>query len=264
MRSLHATSHVTGESQASPEPSPCIWSIAGGKGGVGKTALASNLGVALARRGKRCVLVDLDLGGANLHTVLGVPTPTRTLSHFLKREVEELSDICQPTSTPNLTLISGAQSFLDIANLKHAQKERLIRHISTLDADHVILDVSAGSAYNALDFFLVGQHRILTVVPEVLALSDRLVLWAAATPAIAVWCYLFDGVYVGAMRSADMRNGMVISFLVYLAALHWLPQAFGNDGLWAALMVFFALRGLTLAVRYPALERSLNNIGVKA
>ena len=106
--------------------------------------------------------------------------------------------------------------------------------------------------------------RLLTGVPEVLALSNRLVLWAAATPAIAVWCYLFDGVYVGAMRSADMRNGMVISFLVYLAALHWLPQAFGNDGLWAALMVFFALRGLTLAVRYPALERSVNNIRVKA
>ena len=172
MRSLHATSQVTPQSQASPERSPCIWSIAGGKGGVGKTALASNLGVALARRGKRCVLVDLDLGGANLHTVLGVPTPARTLSHFLKREVEKLSDICQPTSTPNLTLVSGAQSFLDIANLKHAQKERLIRHIGALDADHVILDISAGSAYNALDFFLVGQHRILTVVPEATSIEN--------------------------------------------------------------------------------------------
>ncbi len=70
-----------------------IWAIAGGKGGVGKSLVASNLAVALAGHGMRCVLADADLGGANLHTIFGVPTPRRTLSHFLKGEVANLTDV---------------------------------------------------------------------------------------------------------------------------------------------------------------------------
>jgi flagellar biosynthesis protein FlhG len=122
--------------------------------------------VTLAGRGQRCVLVDADFGGANLHTILGASHPTRTLSHFLNGEVADLADVISPTNIPNLRLVSGARSMLNIGNLKHGQKQKLLRHVQSLPVDHVFLDLSAGSAYNALDFFLAAQRAILAVVPE--------------------------------------------------------------------------------------------------
>ena len=71
-----------------PAPAPVTWAVGGGKGGVGKSVITSSLAIALAERGLRCAAVDADFGAANLHTVLGVPRPERTLSHFIKLEVE--------------------------------------------------------------------------------------------------------------------------------------------------------------------------------
>ena len=73
-----------------PRPRRQIWSIGGGKGGIGKSLLAASLGWHLARLGKRVVLVDADLGGANLHTCLGLPGPSRTLGDFIQRRVERI------------------------------------------------------------------------------------------------------------------------------------------------------------------------------
>src|SRR5262245_28766745 len=103
---------------------PCVWALGGGKGGVGKSVITANLAIALARRGQRCVVVDADLGGGNLHTIFGVRKPHRTLSDFLSREVSELSEVLCDTTIPNLSLVSGARAFLAMANPKHSQKER--------------------------------------------------------------------------------------------------------------------------------------------
>src|SRR5210317_604066 len=84
-----------------------VWAFAGGKGGTGKTAMTANIGVALATMGYRIILVDADLGGANLHTILNIKRPTRTLSDFINRRVETLNDILLPTPSENLRLISG-------------------------------------------------------------------------------------------------------------------------------------------------------------
>ncbi len=85
-----------------------IWSIGGGKGGIGKTLLTAALGWQLARMGKRVVMVDADLGGANLHTCLGLPNPTLTLADFIRRRTERIEDVAAETGTPGLRLISGA------------------------------------------------------------------------------------------------------------------------------------------------------------
>jgi flagellar biosynthesis protein FlhG len=145
---------------------PCVWAVGGGKGGVGKSVLTANVAIALARRGRRCVVLDADLGGANLHTILGVRKPHRTLSDFVSRAVPSLADVLCETPVPELFLLSGARAFLDMANPKHTQKERLLRHIQTLEADHVFLDLSAGSTFNVLDFFLAARRGIVVVVPE--------------------------------------------------------------------------------------------------
>ncbi len=98
--------------------SPRIWAVGGGKGGVGKSLLAVNLGVALARSGKRCILLDADFGGANLHTLLGLSNPSVTLTDLLTRKAPRLSDVVVPTQTPGLFLISGSRAQLDQANIK--------------------------------------------------------------------------------------------------------------------------------------------------
>lgn len=156
-------------SEPQPEPRrvrrPRIVAVGGGKGGVGKSAVTVNLAVALARRGKNCVLVDADLGGANLHTLVGLPSPRATLADLFVRNAGSLNEIVTPTGIPRLALISGARSLLDMANPKHAIKQKIIRQLFTLDADLVLIDLSAGASFNVIDFFLAAHDPVAVVVP---------------------------------------------------------------------------------------------------
>ena len=147
-------------------PDKSIWAVGGGKGGTGKTFLTSSLGIALSRLGKQVILIDADLGCANLHTVLGVKNPPTTLSDFLHGKVKRIDEVLLKTDVPNLSLISGAEDFLEIANPKHSQKMRLIRQIVDLDFEIILLDLGAGTSFNILDFFLISDSGILTVIPE--------------------------------------------------------------------------------------------------
>jgi flagellar biosynthesis protein FlhG len=151
--------------QAPPRKRPIIWAVGGGKGGVGKSVIATNLGVAIARQGQRCVLVDADLGGANLHTLLGLPSPKTSLSSLFNQESASLNNLITPTGIHNLGLISGADALLDMANPKHSQKLKLIRQLMTINADVVLLDLGAGSSFNVVDFYNTAHHPILVVVP---------------------------------------------------------------------------------------------------
>lgn len=143
-----------------------IWAIAGGKGGTGKSFLASNIGIALANQGKKVLLIDADLGCANLHSCLGLDYPEATLSDLLKGRIQKIEEAIVPTEIPNLGLISGAQDILDIANPKHSQKMRLLRQIRGLEMEYIILDLGSGTAFNILDFFLIADQGILAVLPE--------------------------------------------------------------------------------------------------
>jgi flagellar biosynthesis protein FlhG len=143
-----------------------IWTIGGGKGGSGKTFIAVNLGICLSRFGGEVVLIDTDLGGANIHTFLGLSYPKRTLSDFINKRVEGIRDVVMDTDIPNLGLVVGAQDLLNAANPKEPQKWKLIRHINSLDVDYIILDLGAGSSFNVLDFFLISKNEILVATPE--------------------------------------------------------------------------------------------------
>jgi flagellar biosynthesis protein FlhG len=151
---------------------PRIWAVGGGKGGVGKSVVSSSLASAIAGTGRRCALIDADLGGANLHTLLGLSRPRRTLSHLLTREVGSLAELMVETSVPNLWLVCGDQALLEMANPKHSQKEKLFRHIRALDVDDVVLDLGAGSAFNVLDFFLLARRKLVVVTPEPTAIEN--------------------------------------------------------------------------------------------
>lgn len=145
---------------------PRIWAVASGKGGVGKSFISSSLGLALDRLGKRTVLVDLDLGGANLHTCLGLPDAGPTLSGFIDGRQQPINAFVRPVPHTNLGLISGASGSLEIANMKHFQKQKVLRNLRAIDADYVILDLGAGTTFNTLDFFTQADHGIVAVIPD--------------------------------------------------------------------------------------------------
>lgn len=143
-----------------------IWAIGGGKGGVGKSLVSANTAICLALMGHKVVAVDLDLGGANLHTCLGLPIPQTTLSDYVSKKVTNFEDLLVSTPITNLKIISGAQDELGMANLKHMQKNQIIQKLHELDADYILFDLGAGTAFNTIDFFITADKGILVALPE--------------------------------------------------------------------------------------------------
>jgi len=147
-------------------PQKTIWPIAGGKGGTGKSTLTANIGVGLALLGYKVILVDGDLGGADLHLFFDQIAPARSLSHFLTKEASSLKEVLLPTPSENLKLICGGNEMIGLANLPYMVKEKLVRHIMTLDADYVLIDLGAGTSFNTLDFFSLSNEGLIVCTPE--------------------------------------------------------------------------------------------------
>lgn len=140
---------------------PIIVSIGGGKGGVGKSTLAANIGALLAQEGNRVGFIDADLGGANLHLCVGVRRPRLSLADYLAGRVKELPAVAVETVIPNSWLISGAGDILGLANPKYAQKQKLLTNIRRLDADYLLVDLGAGSDANVTDFFSAFPYGVV-------------------------------------------------------------------------------------------------------
>ena len=151
-----------------------VWPIGSGKGGVGKSFITANLGLALAESvcegEKRVLLFDADLGGGNLHTCFGMKNPPLTLQDFLSKKKERLSQIMLETPLPNLKLIGGTSGVLSVANPRYREKIRLLRHFKDLEAEYILLDLSAGSSYNTIDFLSLSSEAIVVTTPEPAAL----------------------------------------------------------------------------------------------
>jgi len=110
----------------------------------------------------------------------------------------------------------------------------------------------------SLAFFVFGNSiiNIMTTAQDVRTVSYEYLPWMVAAPLAGVAAWMLDGIFIGATRTADMRNMMFISFCVYLIALAILLPIYGNHGLWASLIIFSIARGVTLGFKYPALEAS--------
>ncbi len=148
-------------------------SVASGKGGVGKSVVSTNLALALAKGGRRVVLADLDVGGADAHIMVGQLNPSVTLTDFLNKRVERLNDATTPvTFHQNLRLLAGTGDTLATANMAYARKKRLMKHFRNLEADVVVIDIGAGTSYHALDFFLMGDIHVAIATPEPTSVLD--------------------------------------------------------------------------------------------
>jgi len=98
--------------------------------------------------------------------------------------------------------------------------------------------------------------NLLTDIEDVRAVAYTYLPWLVLMPLVSVWSYQLDGIFVGAMQSKEMRNGMIVSALAYFLAVHFLGTIWGMHGLWAALAIFMVMRGITLAVSYPRVRRA--------
>lgn len=99
---------------------------------------------------------------------------------------------------------------------------------------------------------------VLTSIPEVRATAAIYLPWVAVSPLISVWSFQLDGIFIGATRTPEMRNGMLISLGLFLAAGWFLIPRMGNHGLWLALMVFMVIRAIFLGAWYPRIARNLS------
>ena len=149
-----------------------LWSIGGGKGGIGKSLVTLGLGIALARLGKKVILIDGDLGGANLHTLMGVRYPHITLEHFLTKKVTRLEDTIIETSVEGIGLICGADDLMGAANPTFSQKVRLLHQIEELPAQYVLFDQGAGTSFNTLDFFNFSGGKIALFTSQTTSLQN--------------------------------------------------------------------------------------------
>lgn len=148
--------------------------VAGGKGGVGKSLFTSSLARELAARGYKTVAVDLDLGGSNLHSYFGIENNYPGIGDYINSKGSNLEEFTVQLEPDHLHLIPGDGLTPFLANMNYGQKQRLMRGLSLLDADYILLDLGSGASYNILDFFRMSNRGIVVTTPSYPAIMNML------------------------------------------------------------------------------------------
>jgi flagellar biosynthesis protein FlhG len=147
-----------------------IIAVASGKGGVGKTNLSVNLAIAYARTGKRVIVMDADLGLANVNVMLNM-IPKYNLYHVIRKQ-KTMREIILDTEY-GIQIVAGASGFSKIANLSEEERQLFIGELYTLSqADIVIIDTAAGVSNNVLGFVAAADDAIIVTTPEPTAITD--------------------------------------------------------------------------------------------
>ncbi|HEQ72260.1 MAG TPA: MinD/ParA family protein, partial [Spirochaetia bacterium] len=141
--------------------------VASGKGGVGKSLIATNLAIALGQAGKNVVIADCDLGGSNLHLMFGMQGVGKGIGHFVSHTGTSLAGLVTETRYQGVRLIPGDNEIPGIANLSAPGKKRLITGLRRLECDYLILDLGAGSGQNVIDLFLTSHRGLVIASPTV-------------------------------------------------------------------------------------------------
>ena len=143
-----------------------IIAVGGGKGGIGKSVVCTNLAVGLALRGKKVVLVDTDFGSSNLHALLGIKNPPQGFINLFQNNATDFSSLLLDTGILNLQLICAAGDNPGSANIDSKALGVFKNNICNLDADYVFLDLAPGVSYAVVDFFNSAHTSIVLTTPE--------------------------------------------------------------------------------------------------
>jgi flagellar biosynthesis protein FlhG len=212
-----------------------VIAVTSGKGGVGKSNTSVNLAIALAAQGKRVILMDADLGLANVEVLLGLSS-LHNLEHVIEGE-KTIADILV-RGPGGISVVPGSSGMAKIADLTHAGRQNLLGGLQDLQAqsDFIILDTMAGIGRNAVAFSLAADEVILITTPEHPAIVDayamlktlyanqpetvvRLVVNMVPNPALA------QAVYTKMSGVSQRYLGKNLSFLGYLARDPHVSQA---------------------------------------
>lgn len=182
-----------------------VVAISSGKGGVGKSTLALNMALVLCSQGKRVLLLDVDMGMANLDIMLGM-VPKYNLFHMIqgKKTLDEV--IIQ--GPQGLAIIPGGSGIQELANLPAADLKRLLVELGKLDSDYdyMILDTGAGISQNVTTFLIAADDAIIITTPEPTALTDAYGLLKS------LHRYSFNGkTYLVVNRVNDDSEGILVA-----------------------------------------------------
>ena len=153
-----------------PKRKTRIIAVTSGKGGVGKTNISTNMAIAYAKMGKNVIVIDADLGLANVNVMMNI-IPKFNLYHVMKKQ-KKMSDIIIDTEY-GIKFVAGASGFSKIANMEEAERSDFIKELYTLaEADIIIIDTSAGVSKNVLSFVAAADEVVVVTTSEPTAITD--------------------------------------------------------------------------------------------
>jgi flagellar biosynthesis protein FlhG len=213
--------YLTGIPATEPrKPSPArarprIVAVTSGKGGVGKSSIAVNLGLTLARYGRRVCILDADTGLANVNILLGL-RPGRSLEHVLAGECPIENVMLE--AAHGLVVIPGANGISECVNLDPARQQRLVTELSRIEGnfDYLLLDTAAGISETTLDFLSAAHQVLLVITPEPTSLTDAFSLLKLALRRHPVACEVVVNMAANfnEARSVFQRfHGAVVKYL---------------------------------------------------
>ena len=144
-----------------------IIAVGGGKGGIGKSVVCTNLAIGMALSGQKVVLIDTDFGASNLHALLGINNPAYGFQDFFNENFSNKQSLLIDTGIGNLKFVSGAGDNPGSANIDADKVNTVISFIKNLEADTVLLDLGPGTNFNVIDFFNISMQNVVLTTPEI-------------------------------------------------------------------------------------------------
>ncbi len=144
-----------------------IITVGGGKGGIGKSIVCTNLALGLALSGQKVVLMDADYGASNLHALLGISNPQHGFQDFFTSNSPDPKDLLIDTGISNLKFVSGAGDNPGSSNIDNDKIETILSFVRNLEADSVLIDLGPGTSFNVIDIFNINNQSVVLTTPEI-------------------------------------------------------------------------------------------------
>jgi flagellar biosynthesis protein FlhG len=165
--------------QDSGQMNPQLLVFGGNKGGVGRSVISTLISLSLAEQGHRTLLIDLNLGSANLHTLLGLMQITHNFERWILDPKKSFESICRPTSHPRLSLISSAGSIINIGDLSSNRLKQLVRDALNMEIDYIVIDIGSSLHTHHLDLLNMASHSFCITTPDPLSIQNTYTLYKA-------------------------------------------------------------------------------------